>query len=78
MNLKQIVQKYLDENNYAGLCSGECGCSKDDLFPCGEPHPDCQAAVWMPCYDCDRNPGDCYGDGGFDGCYIVPIYEVKE
>lgn len=78
-NIKQIVQKYLEENNFAGLCSGECGCSKDDLFPCGMPGDDCRAALWMPCNDCnpdiDRSRPYCE-DG--DGCYYVPVkYGVK-
>lgn len=73
MTLKQIIQKYLEENNFAGLCSGECGCSKDDLFPCGEPIDDCQAALWMPCCDCDT-PDDCQcPEGAPDGCFIVPV-----
>lgn len=79
MNLKQIVQKYLEENNYAGLCSGECGCSKDDLFPCDMPGNDCMAALWKPCNDCNRDPGECYGDGNSKGCFIVPVkYGVGE
>jgi len=35
MILKNIVKKYLTENGYDGLCDGDCGCRKNDLFPCG-------------------------------------------
>ncbi len=72
MTLKQIVKKYLEENNFAGLCSGECGCSKDDLFPCGEPGNDCKAALFKPCDDCPIevcNRGAIVGNG----CYYAPV-----
>lgn len=36
MNCKEIIKKYLDDNGYDGLCHDECGCLKDDLYPCGE------------------------------------------
>ena len=37
MNIQDIVKKYLEENGYDGLYDPDnpCGCSKDDLFPCG-------------------------------------------
>lgn len=36
MNVKAMVKQWLEDNGYDGLyCDiGECGCSKDDLFPC--------------------------------------------
>lgn len=74
MTLEQIVQKYLEENNFAGLRSGGCGCSKDDLFPCGEPKEDCQAALFKPCEDCNgkNKPGYCPSESP-GGCYYVPV-----
>lgn len=35
MTLKTIVKKWLKENGYDGLYIGECGCRRNDLFPCG-------------------------------------------
>ena len=40
MNIKEIVEKYLKDNGYDGLCNSDfsCGCGlKDGLFPCNEP-----------------------------------------
>jgi len=38
MTVKGIIAKFLDENGYDGLYddTGECGCKKDDLIPCGD------------------------------------------
>ncbi len=41
MTVKEIVKKYLGEHGYDGLCTKDCGCDKDNLFPCaGEGCPD--------------------------------------
>jgi hypothetical protein len=36
MNVTEIVEKYLTDNGYDGLCDigEECGCHIGDLFPC--------------------------------------------
>ena len=37
MSIKEIIEKYLKENGYDGLCNPDisCGCGlKDGLFPC--------------------------------------------
>ena len=53
MNLKEIVTKYLVEMDYDGLVnpSNECGCGKNDLFPCcdGEYCMDCEPAYHIKC-----------------------------
>ena len=41
MNVAVIVKKYLEDNNYDGLCCSECGCLLDDLIPCNEFFGDC-------------------------------------
>ena len=41
MNSAEIVKKYLEDNNYDGLCCSECGCLLDDLIPCDEFFGDC-------------------------------------
>ncbi len=53
MDVADIVKRFLDENGFDGLYTDECGCFKDDLFPCGSKCiPDC-----LPGY---KIPGDCY------------------
>jgi hypothetical protein len=44
MNVHQIVEKYLTDNGYDGLClpEQECGCHISDLFPCGSDPSQCQ------------------------------------
>ena len=73
MNVKEILVKYLTENDFAGLTDpGECGCSIDDLAPCDGCFLDCQPAKSRACNteNCD-NPCDA---GKFDGlaCFYVP------
>jgi hypothetical protein len=39
MNIKEIVEKYLKDHSYDGLCNPNfsCGCGlKDGLFPCDD------------------------------------------
>jgi len=32
---KQMIKSYLEQNGFDGLFCDECGCSLDDLMPCG-------------------------------------------
>lgn len=45
MDVREIIKKYLVDNEYDGLVNedGECGCQVGDLFPCGDPSPFCEA-----------------------------------
>jgi hypothetical protein len=65
ITLKEMVKQYLEQNFYDGLASNECGCSKDNLFPCGEPKEDCKAAYLVNCCNC----GKC--DNVDDSCYFT-------
>lgn len=44
MNVKDIVENYLQDNGYDGLCNTEqeCGCRIDDLFACDSCPDKCQ------------------------------------
>jgi hypothetical protein len=53
MNVKEIIVKYLDDNGFDGLCCEDCGCGKDDLFPCGYPDADCLSGYKWPSEDPD-------------------------
>lgn len=50
MTVAEIVKEYLDSHGHDGLfwegpgCSDNCGCSKDDLFPCMSCSRSCQPA----------------------------------
>lgn len=33
-NIKDMVKEWLAQNDFDGLYSDECGCSKEDLMPC--------------------------------------------
>ena len=43
MNVKQIVESWLRNHKYDGLCNKECGCRMGDLAPCGEISEECVA-----------------------------------
>lgn len=50
MNTIEIIAKWLGENGYDGLfCESECACLKDELAPCGEVYPQCEAGYRVPC-----------------------------
>lgn len=48
MIVGEIIESYLRENGYDGLYNwvGECGCSVDDLAPCGH----CDVDTCEPAY----------------------------
>ena len=41
MIIKEIIQKYLEDNEYDGLCNKDCWCHVDDLQPCDEDFSSC-------------------------------------
>jgi hypothetical protein len=45
MNANEIVEKYLKDNRYDGLCNQrlKCGCCVDNLFPCEANVSQCRA-----------------------------------
>jgi len=44
ITVKEMVEVYLRDNGFDGLCSMDCGCRLGDLMPCDEVNPDCEAA----------------------------------
>ena len=66
--VEEIVKLWLEANGYDGLFNenGECGCTLDDLAPCGQITGDCRAGYKIMCMQCtvkDRClvKQDCYG-----------------
>jgi hypothetical protein len=67
MNVKEIIIKYLKDNNYDGLCdpSVSCGCGIDDLAPCwndscwNDSFMECQPAFDIKNPDCKRCENTC-------------------
>lgn len=67
MKLKEIVQKYLVDRGFDGLCSDECGCLLEDFMPCGEPGEDCKPGYRHPCnceYECEYHVAPRRPTGG--------------
>ena len=66
--VREIVADWLKEHGYGGLCSGKgcdpCGCSLDDLAPCGGVADECQPAYRNVC---DPKPDECDGCEGVKG-----------
>lgn len=44
MNVQTIVEEWLKEHKFEGLCNCDvpCGCLLSDIAPCGQPFGDCQ------------------------------------
>ena len=63
MNVKQITEKYLQDNGYDGLYSDlyGCACETNDLFPC-----DCNVGECEPGYRVDYPDGKCPCGQGCD------------
>ncbi len=59
--IREMVIAHLKAHGFDGVYSecGECGCTTDNLFPCGEPGENCQAGYEGPCDcgDCDSHVG---------------------
>lgn len=60
LNVIEIVRNYLTAHGYNGLyCTIEpCGCSRDDLAPCGQLTRHCRPAYRQHCERCGH---DVYG-----------------
>ena len=68
MNVKEILEEYLELRRLDGLCYPDlsCCCVVDDLMPCGSCPDLCRPGYRVPCDggDPDR-PGSCDGDCEF-------------
>jgi len=51
MTVREIVEKYLEDNGYDGLYNTdkECACSLSDLIPCCDGFHDCEPGHEVPC-----------------------------
>lgn len=41
MTCKEIIEQYLKEKGFDGLCGDDCGCGIDDLMPCFDAWTEC-------------------------------------
>lgn len=60
MNVKEIITKYLKDNNFDGLCRDDCDCEIDDLMTCND-SADCEPGYKKYCKDCKG----CYSEEFF-------------
>ena len=67
-NIKEILQAYLRVNGFDGFYNrdGECGCSVDDMMPCGECSGECAPGYLV------ETPG-----GEYDEIYCSAEYRAK-
>jgi len=69
MTVLDIVAEYLETHGYSGLRGDGCGCSLDDLEPCGEMESGCEPGYARPCDECGVK-GSC-GACGNDYDFVV-------
>jgi len=86
MNVKELVEEYLLNNGYDGLCCDDCGCHLGDLMPCEGDIVGCQPAYKKPC-NCDDRCVDekchmtttkydlCYHycQSYEENCHVIPL-----
>lgn len=82
LSVKEVMKKWLANRGYQGLCSEDCGCDIDDLFPCGEYCGACRAAYRFECERCDRKNCDRRNDDygvlfSDDKDFCKPVYGGK-
>lgn len=65
--VSEIVKDWLTKHNLDGLYHDDCGCSKDDLFPCDSPFMNCVAGY------AHQNDCDCPNCEGIDCEYDFVI-----
>ena len=68
MNVKEIVETWLRDNNYDGLCTENCGCALEDLIPCDSPCDLCVPGYRELCFGpdaCEKNCGWLYLECGW-------------
>lgn len=66
MNVYGIVEKYLKDNGYDGLCTDDCGCHLDDLMPCcSEGAMDCVSGYKMTEAEARKRFDDTFEDCDF-------------
>jgi hypothetical protein len=54
MTIKEIIVEKLKAIGADGLCNCDCGCTLDNLFPCGDVYSECMPAVRGKCGpECD-------------------------
>ena len=51
ITIREIVTKFLVDNNYDGLFNDDCACENSNLFPCSQVDMSCEAGVRVAC-DC--------------------------
>ncbi len=84
MNVRTIVEDYLREHGYDGLCARDCGCGLDKFMPCEGEFDyhimDCQPAMRSRCTskDCEYCACDfCDGKVGEGRYRFRPAGEVE-
>ena len=67
MTVHEMVKAYMREHGIKGLCADWCGCSVDDIEPCGDMNGECESAEQRRCpagaecqYGLDECGGPCW------------------
>ena len=75
MTIEEIIEKYLKDNGFDGLCrldpgsvKFDCSCGLDDLMPCSEYFGDCQPAYKHNCDKVETKNGYVDGKCPLDNC----------
>ena len=73
ISVREIVENYLREHGYTGLCNYECGCPLGGLMPCYDLNiEECCAGYANDCENCavrESEEGCMYYDAEYDVLY---------
>ena len=71
MTVKEMVASYLRQNGFDGLCSDDCGCGLDHLFPC-----ECET-MWLGCVPAYKHRNTT-GGGAYDKFIPTEWYSTRK
>lgn len=80
MEVIEVIKEYAKANGYDGLVGNECGCSFEDLAPCGGDCSACSFGYVCPCETCEpefKENCNAFNAGDFDDMVLPEKCEMR-
>jgi len=73
--VKEIIRNFLIAGGYDGLYCEECGCSLEELIPCGSDFSQCKPGYFVKCDIKNCENEYCIGESALKKCTEHSNYE---